>query len=84
MPYVKDTLIARRGYSGMGDSWWENLLGGTAKGYTTGEAQQTQAAIDTQRALAAQSGVFGGLSITTVAMLGGAAFLAFKLLKKKR
>ena len=84
MAYVKDQMIARRGYSGFGDDttpWWEKLLGGTVAGAAQTQAAQTQSAADVQRAIAAQG---QGIGVGDIALLGAIGLGAYLLLKKKR
>jgi hypothetical protein len=84
MPYVKDTLISRAGYSGFG-STWDDILGGVGsvlRFYGSGQRQAgaaDQANRDLQTALNAQ-----GISTSTL-VIGGAAVaaIAFILLRRK-
>lgn len=87
MPYVKDHLVARRGYFGDASSadvpWWQKLAGGLIGGYQGNQQQQAQqsaAQSDVAKAIAAQS----GFTPTTMLVLGGLGVGAYLLLKKKR
>ena len=93
MAYVRNNLISRPGYSGMGcaqpatgvgDVW--DTITGTAGSVVRFWEQQQQAAgaaaqsqRDLQAALAAQSGIGTG----TIMILGAAGIAAFLLLRKK-
>jgi hypothetical protein len=85
MAYMRNDLIARTGYSGVGD-WWDTIssaAGDVLKVY--GATQQAQGAAaqstrDMQAALAAQSGP----STTTILLIGGLAVGAFLLLRRKK
>jgi len=85
MAYMRNNLISRTGYSGVGD-WWDTIVtaaGDTLKIY--GATQQAQGAAaqsnrDLQAALAAQSGP----STTTIVLIGGLAVGAFLLLRRKK
>lgn len=84
MPYVKNNLISRPGYSGVGDVW--DTISGAAGSVVKFWGQQEQAAgaaaqsqRDLQAALAAQSGP----SMTTILLLGAAGVAAFMLLRKR-
>jgi hypothetical protein len=85
MAYMRNDLIARTGYSGVGD-WWDTITsaaGDALKVY--GATQQAQGAAaqsgrDLQAALAAQSGP----STTTILLVGGLAVGAFLMLRRKK
>lgn len=85
MAYMRNDMIVRSGYSGVGD-WWDTITsaaGDALKVY--GATQQAQGAAsqstrDMQAALAAQSGP----STTTILLIGGLAVGAFLLLRKKK
>lgn len=89
MAYIRSNLISRQGYSGLGDVWDD--ITGAAGAVVTGfgkEQQavgaQAQAAQQNQilaNALAAQS---GGISTTTLVLLGGVGFAAYMLMRKKK
>lgn len=85
MAYMRNDLISRTGYSGLG-SWLDTLLsdaGSVLQIY--GATQQAQGAAaqssrDMQAALAAQSGPSTG----TVLLIGGLAVGAFLLLRRRK
>lgn len=87
MAYVKKPrrIVARPTWGG-GMGFWDELkdaAAGLAAGFSsTSQAQgaMTQSQLDTQRAMAAQ----GGISGTSVVLLGGAGLAAFLILRKKR
>lgn len=87
MAYQRNNLISRSGYSGVGD-WWDTLTdagGAVLKIYGSQQQAQgaanatTQANKDLTAALMARQGI----SMTTVALVGGAGLAAYLLLRKK-
>lgn len=87
MPYFRNNMISRTGYSGVGD-WWDSIsevAGSAVKIY--GAGQQAQGAANAQaqsnrdllNALQSQQGI----GVGTIALIGGAGLLAFLLLRKK-
>jgi hypothetical protein len=89
MAYIRSNLISRQGYSGLGDTW-DDITGAAAAVVTGfGKEQQAvgaqaQAAQQNQilaNALAAQS---GGISTTTLMLVGAAGLAAYMLMKKKK
>jgi LPXTG-motif cell wall-anchored protein len=85
MAYMRNDLISRTGYSGMG-GWLDTVLsdaGSVLQIY--GSTQQAKGAAmqssqDLQAALAAQQ----GSSTTTILLIGGLAVGAFLLLRRKK
>ena len=86
MAYQRSTLISRAHYSGYGDvgSAITDVAGGAITAYGQAQQQQgalTQAQIDLRNAMAAQQ---SSLDPTTLILIGGAAFVAWKMLSKKK
>lgn len=85
MAYMRNDLISRTGYSGVGDVW-DTITGAASsalKIYGSEQAAQgaaAQSSRDLQAALAAQSGP----STTTILLIGGLAVGAFLMLRKKK
>jgi hypothetical protein len=84
MAYMRNDLIARTGYSGVGGVLDTILSDAGSVLSIYGSTQQAQGAAaqssrDLQAALAAQS----GSSTTTILLIGGLAVGAFLLLRKK-
>lgn len=84
MPYMRNSLISRSGYSGVGD-WWDDVssaAGSVLDFYNKGQqsAGAAQANRDLLLALQAQQ---QGPGIGTIALIGGAGLIAFLLLRKK-
>ena len=82
MAYTKTTtLIARRGYSGLGGvaDFLSNLLSSYNK-----TEQQIGAANQATQSAAANAAAGGGISTTDVLLVGGVAVAAILLLRKKK
>jgi len=87
MPYVKNNLISRPGYSGMGDFWDSitSAAGGVLKFYGTEQQAVGAAAATAQQnrdlttALLARQ----GMGMDTILIVGGLGLAAFMLLRKK-
>lgn len=88
MAYMRNNLVVRSGYSGVGD-WWDTVTsaaGSALKIY--GAEQQAQGAAaqaaqsnrDLTAALAAQQGPGMG----TILVIGGVGLAAYLLLRKKK
>ena len=84
MPNRPTTLIARRGYAGLGgprrgmSGFLDDLLGSFSKGVVQQNQTSTQA--DIQAAIAAQQGP----GIGTYLLIGGGILAAVVILKKKK
>ncbi len=86
MPYARtNQLIARRGYSGVGDFWdsLEDVGSGILKVYNAGQQASgaAQANKDLAAALAAQH---GGISTGTILLLGAFGLGAILLITRKK
>ena len=87
MAYQRNNLVSRSGYSGVGDLWDTISDAGGAVLKIYGSQQQAQGAAaataqanrDLTTALMARQGI----SMTTVALIGGAGLAAYLLLRKK-
>lgn len=87
MAYMRNDLISRAGYSGVGDIWdsISGAVGSVVKFY--GAEQQAQGAAaaaaaqnrDLTNALAAKQGI----DTTTMLLIGGVGLAAFLMLRKK-
>ncbi len=85
MAYMRNDMIVRSGYSGVGGILDDIISGAGDVLKVYGATQQAQGAAaqstrDMQAALAAQSGP----STTTILLIGGLAVGAFLLLRKKK
>ncbi len=86
MPYARtNQLIARRGYSGVGDFWdsLEDVGSGILKVYNAGQQASgaAQANKDLAAALAAQH---GGISTGTILLIGAFGLGAILLITRKK
>lgn len=88
MAYMRNDLIARRGYSGMGDVWdtITGAAGSVLKFYGAEQQAQGAAAATAQanRDLTAALMAQQGPSMGTILLIGGAGLAAFLLLRKKK
>jgi len=88
MAYIRSNLISRQGYSGLGDVWDD--ITGAAGAVVTGFGKEQQA-VGAQAQAAQQNQILanalasqGGISTTTLVLLGAAGFAAYMLMKKKK
>jgi hypothetical protein len=92
MAYIRDTLVSRAGYSGVGGTLSDiggaikDIGGGALSFYgsqqqAVGAAQQAAA---TNRDLAAALAAKSGPGMGTLLLVGGAGLVAFMLLRKKK
>jgi len=85
MAYMRNDLISRSGYSGVGDIW-DTITGAAGSALKIYGSQQQAAgaaaatSADLNAALAAQQGIGTG----TILLLGGVGIAAFLLLRKKK
>lgn len=85
MAYSSNTLIARAGYSGIGD-WWDTITGGVGKVlqvYST-EQQAQGASAQAQRDIMAAMQAQQSSPMTTILLVGGVGLVAYMLLRKKK
>lgn len=87
MAYMRNDLVSRAGYSGVGDVWDSitGAAGSVLKFYGTEQQAQGAAAASAQanRDLTTALAARQGIDTTTIMLLGGAGLLAFFLLRKK-
>jgi hypothetical protein len=88
MAYMRNDLIARRGYSGVGDIWdtITGAAGSVLKFYGTEQQAQGAAAATAQanRDLTAALMAQQGPGMGTILLLGGVGVVAYLLLSKKK
>lgn len=87
MAYMRNNLVARKGYNGMGDIWDSitGAAGSVLKFYGSEQQAVGAAAAATQqnRDLTAALLARQGPDLTTIALLGGAGLAAYLLLRKR-
>ena len=84
MPYMRNNLIARPGYSGVGD-WWDSISSAAGTALSTyGSIQQAQgAAQQANRDILAAMQAQQGPGIGTILLIGGGVLAAVLLMRKK-
>jgi hypothetical protein len=88
MPYMRNNLISRSGYSGVGD-WWDSIsevAGSALKVYGAGQQAQGAAAAaqQSQRDLLTALQAQQGPSMGTIMLIGGAGLVAYLLISRHK
>ena len=85
MPYMRNNLISRAGYSGVGD-WWDTISSAAGSALNIyGSAQQAQgAAQQANRDVLAAMQAQQGPGIGTIALIGGGVLVAILLMRHKK